>query len=373
MRKNSYILLLFMLVSMLTYGQDKKIKDVPDIQKMSWQQVATKMPEAWYGTDEAKRIADNVLLYQYKIGGWPKNIGFHKPANKEEIEQIRKSEVGATFDNDATTTEMIFLAKVYAQQKDGKYKEAFDKALNYTLEAQYPNGGWPQFYPYRKGQSIGYSSQITYNDNAMVNIMNFLKSVFDGDELFAPMQVSEKIKDDARKAFDKGVECILKTQIVVDEKPTVWCAQHDEKTLAPAKARSYELESFSGAESAYIVLLLMHIDNPTPQVQKAVLGAVNWFENHKIEGIRYEKTRDENGKAIRTAIQDVDAKPIWARFYDLDTEKPFFCDRDGVKKASVSEIGSERRNGYNWYTDDAKKVLEYFPKWTKKWNVDTTQ
>jgi hypothetical protein len=44
----------------------------------------------------------------------------------------------------------------------------------------------------------------------------------------------------ARQAIDKGVECILKTQVVQEGKLTVWCAQHDERTLAPAKARAYE-------------------------------------------------------------------------------------------------------------------------------------
>ena len=32
------------------------------------------------------------------------------------------------------------------------------------------------------------------------------------------------------KAFDKGIECILATQIVTDGQLTVWCQQHDRET-----------------------------------------------------------------------------------------------------------------------------------------------
>lgn len=57
---------------------------------------------------------------------------------------------------------------------------------------------------------------------------------------------------------------------------------------------------------------------------------------------------------------------LWARFYDLDTQKPFFCGRDGVKHDSVTEIERERRAGYGWYTDAPKKILKAYPKWLKK-------
>ena len=72
----------------------------------------------------------------------------------------------------------------------------------------------------------------------------------------------------------------------------MWCAQHDETTLAPAKARSYELPSFSGSESVGITLLLMSIENPSEDIITAVHGAVQWFGNNKIEGIKLEREID---------------------------------------------------------------------------------
>ena len=60
------------------------------------------------------------------------------------------------------------------------------------------------------------------------------------------------------KAFNKGIECILATQIIKDGEPSVWCQQNDRETLKPAPARAYELPSYCSAESAGIVRLLLY-------------------------------------------------------------------------------------------------------------------
>ena len=147
---------------------------------MDWKQVATKMPNEWYASGNAKLVAENVLLCQKDVGGWSKNKPYHHQFSEVEIAQFikDKSEIGATFDNGATITELRFLANVYSHFKDNRYKQAFEKGLDYIFAAQYENGGWPQFFPFRKGKSVAYASQITYNDNAMVNIMLFLNDLF---------------------------------------------------------------------------------------------------------------------------------------------------------------------------------------------------
>lgn len=335
-------------------------------QNKRWSRVATSMPIEWYKSDEAKLVAENVLLAQKEIGGWEKNKNFHRKLSDSEKSYYlnNKFEIGATFDNDATTTELRFLAKVYAHNKDERYKKAFEKGLNYIFIAQYENGGWPQFYPVRKG-SVDYSGHITYNDDAMVNTMNFLNEIILDNEEFAALQISNEIKEKAKTAFNKGVQAILDTQIIVDGQPTVWCAQHDEITLEPAKARSYELASFSGAESVNIVLLLMEIDNPSEEIVASIKGAVQWFENNKIEGIRIENTINKDGKRDQVVVEDKNAPAIWGRFYDLETSKPFFCSRDGVKRNTLAEISYERRNGYGWYTDKPAELLRKYPKWLK--------
>lgn len=350
-------IVLISLSSTLSFAQNKS----SDYLHLKWKDVATKMPSEWYASDEAKLVAENILLYQKDIGGWEKNKNFHRLLSESDKEKIlqRKPKKGATFDNRATITELRFLAKVYAKLKDERYKQAFEKGLDYIFISQYANGGWPQFYPLKGG----YANHITYNDNAMVNTMNCLKDIISDDKKYASMQISDARKAKAQKAFDKGIECILKTQIMVDNQPTVWCAQHDETSFAPAKARSYELKSFSGAESVGITLLLMNIENPSPDVITAVNGAEHWFENNKVEGLKIKREINEEGKKNKMVVEDENASPIWGRFYDLETGKPYFCDRDGIKKNTLAEIGYERRNGYGWYTNAPKKVLVKYPEW----------
>lgn len=338
-----------------------------DLSGLSWNKVASRMPVEWYATEQAVQIADTVLAYQTALGGWPKNTGFHKIVNHEEMAKIKGSGIGATFDNGATITEMRFLAKIYSYKKDIKYKLAFMKAFNYILISQYDNGGWPQFYPIRKGRSVAYSGCITFNDNAYINVMNLLRDIFLDSEEIKVFNLDEVIKEQARSSFEKGLQCILDTQIRINGERTVWCAQYDPKTLEPVKARAYELPSFSGAESAKITLLLMSIPNPTQEIIASVQGAVKWFEEHKIENMAYERYLDEEGEK-NSRVVPAKGNIIWARFYDLNTGKPFFCDRDGVQRSSIDELSKERRGGYSWYVSSPIQVLNNYPIWTKQNN-----
>ena len=143
---------------------------------------------------------------------------------------------------------------------------------------------------------------------------------------------------------------------------TVWCAQHDEKTLQPANARSFELISLSGSESAAIVQFLMNQKNPSEEMKNAIVNAVKWFDQAKIRGYKFEVSRDPVKGKQQNLVKDANSV-IWARFYDISSGEPFFSGRDGVKKKSIYEIEAERRNGYAWYGTWPGKVLKEYPKW----------
>lgn len=287
-------ILLCVLLAGLTGIQAQVTKTYKEKQMYkNWVKMAPKLEDAFFNTPEALRIADNVLLYQQTTGGWPKNIFMPAELSQQELEDVlaAKDDVNAsTIDNDATSTEIRYLSRIYLATHIEKYKDAALEGIRYILKSQYPNGGWPQFWP----RPTGYYTHITYNDNAMVNVMNLLREVY---EKKAPYTyVPDSICEKARAAFDKGVECILKTQVKQNGKLTVWCAQHDEHTLAPAKARAYELPSLSGAESDNIVLLLMSIPNPSPEIIASVEAAVEWFKENKITGIMRETFTNNEGK-----------------------------------------------------------------------------
>lgn len=340
-----------------------------------WKQIARSYPDEFFKTPEARRIAQNVLDYQRITGGWPKNLPIHRELGQERdvVLADKGKRNDSTTDNDATITEMTYLARLYnvlasennpADRADmNKYKEAFLKGLQFMLSGQYKNGGWPQFWP----DNHGYQIHITYNDDAMVQTMQVIRDLRDGKAPFGNL-VDAKMRKKLAAAFDKGVECILNTQIVVNGKPTVWCQQHDRETLKPAPARSFELASYCSSESASLVKLLMEIPNPSNRIKEAVNGAMEWFESHKLMGIRLESYRDKNGQNDRRVVNDSKAGPIWARYYDLENEQPFFCDRDGVPKKHLSEIGHERRNGYGWYSDGPARLYRLYNRWKAKYN-----
>lgn len=337
-----------------------------DISKLSWGRIVNKMPASWYASEHAVRLGDTLLTYQTDRGGWPKNVKWHIRINHDEMQKIRKTGIGATIDNNATTTEMRYLAKVYAATGLQRFREGFLHAVSYILEAQYDNGGWPQFYPPRP--NVPYSACITYNDNATLNVLLMLRDISGNADYLKSLALSDSLRTAASAAFDRGIRCILDTQIKVNGKPTVWCAQHDAVTLVPAKARAYELPSFSGAESAGLVLLLMELPNPTPEVVAAVKGAVEWFESHVIADSKFVRRQDNAGVSDAMLVHSP-GNHVWARFYDLDTGEPFFCDRDGIKRNSVEQLGDDRRNGYGWYITSPDKVLNTYPKWKKKHNI----
>jgi PelA/Pel-15E family pectate lyase len=323
-----------------------------------------KHPADWFAGKEARRIAANILSYQADSGGWPKNVD-----TSAEPFQGDRQKLAPTFDNSATTDELRFLARMHLATKDESYRKAFEKGLDYILRAQYPTGGWPQFYPPGKA----YHRHITFNDNAMVRLMNFLRDTSTADG-YAFLDAGRK--EAARTAFERGVQCILKCQIRVNGRLTAWCAQHDEQDYSPRPARSYELVSLSGAESVGLAALLMSIDHPGPDIVQAVEGAVAWLEAAKLTGIRVvevEDARAPKGKDLRV-VEDAAAPPLWARFYGIETNQPIFCDRDGVARKRLADIGYERRNGYAWYGSWPDTLLaQEYPKWKKKTRVSAVQ
>lgn len=331
---------------------------------IKWQDCLKQKPE-WYGSDEAVRIADNVLLYQRDTGGWYKNTDMAVVLTAKEKTNLiqEKQKADSNIDNGATYTQLAYLARVYQAKKLERHKEAFLKGVDYLLKAQYANGGWPQYYP----RLTGYYKHITFNDGAMIGVMKLMRDIAKKKSPYTFVDEDRRLK--AEKAVEKGIECILKTQVVVQGQRTVWCAQHDEVTLAPVGARKYELASLSGAESVGIVRFLMGINNPSEQVIEAIESAVAWFEKSKITGIRWiEKPDASKIKGFdRVVIKDSTAGPLWARFYEIGSNRPIFVGRDGLIKYNVAEIEDERRNSYQWYISTPAELLnEDYPAWRKK-------
>lgn len=303
-------------------------------------------PDIWFEGAEGKKTTASILSWQSSLGSWPKNQDHTGKAFTGD-----RSKLKGTFDNSGTTGELRYLARAHRATGDENCRSAFLRGYDHILVAQYANGGWPQFSP----PGRGYPRHITFNDGSMVRLLEFLRET--------SMDKSNKMLDEdrreaARKAIARGIDCIVKCQVRVDGVLTAWCAQHDLVTLAPALGRSYELPSLSGSESAGILRFLMTLEKPSDEVVRAVQAGAAWFEAVKIEGVRVVVIKGD-----KQLIGDRSAEPLWARFYEIESPRPFFCDRDGVKKYALSEIGKERRNGYAWYGSWGKSVANDYAKW----------
>lgn len=310
-------------------------------------------------------LAEKILLYQLPIGGWGKQLNDKSVVNynliidKNLLKKIKETgDDHATIDNNATSKEINGLIKAYNETKNPQYLKSAEKGISYLLLMQYSNGGFPQYYP-----NTGlYRKQVTYNDNAMINALSVLYNVAEGKNGFDVVDL--KLKEKSKIAVQKGIECILKTQVLQKGNPTIWADQYNEITLQPDKARAFEPISLATGESVGIVRFLM-MQPVTFEIEKSVKSAVNWFKQNKIEGYSYNVTK-QNGKTVRVLAEEKNSV-IWARFYDVNTNKPIFGDRDGSVKYNYNEVSEERRNGYSWFGDFADKLInKEFPKWVEK-------
>jgi len=313
---------------------------------------------------DLRQTAETVFLYQRSSGGWPKGYDRSEKLSSERKKRVLgwRQKKEATIDNGATHTEIRLLAKAFQQLGDERFEKAALRGIIYLLDAQYENGGWPQTYP----DPTGYHQHVTFNDGAMIGVMEVLSSIAQKDRDFSFVPDPTRLR--CSKAVKKGIEFILRAQIRLKGRLTVWCAQHDRKTLLPTGARSYELPSLSGHESVRIVRFLMIIEKPDERVRNSIESAVAWFDQAKITEVR-QVLVDAPGTPKGTdkkMMPDPDAPPLWGRFYDLKNEKSFFCSRDGIPRDSIDQISYERRNGYSWLGEYARGLLaKDYPNWKK--------
>lgn len=293
----------------------------------------------FYASEQAKKIADIMVSFQTPAGGWTKKLSAEDGERVKGMSWSTQSNsltnfhyVG-TFDNRATTEQIRLLAGVYKATNDKKYLDSFTKGMDYIFSAQYPNGGFPQCYPLEHA----YHDLITLNDAAMINILKILHEVSLGENEFT--FASPELKERAGKSLAKGLDCLLKMQITINGKKTVWCAQHECISLKPAAARLKEPPSLSGGESAAVLKFLMTIKKPTPEIIKCIEDALVWFKDNKVMNPE---------KNVET----------WARFYDLQSGKPIFAGaEDGLLYDNFAEMKKHNHVGYDYYTNQAKDVV----------------
>lgn len=313
-----------------------------------------------YPPEQVREIAANILLFQRANGGWPKDYDMLAVLTAEQKQALRDSyeRTDTTFDNHTTHTQVAYLARAYGVTGDEALRAACLRGLDYMLAQQYPNGGFPQ----RMLGSKGIGGRITLNDGVMIGVLGVLKDAADVRPEFAWLDAARRER--ARTAVAKGVECLLKCQIRVGETLTGWCQQHDETTFAAVGARTFELASICAGDTAEVVYFFMRWARPDAAMLASADAAMTWLRAVQLNGIRVEKIKAPRAEFARhdtetdtVVVPDAKALPLWARSYEIGTNRPIFASRDGVKVYSLAEVDRERRTGSGWYVAAPRRLV----------------
>lgn len=298
------------------------------------------------GSPEAATLAASLLTWQIPCGGWSKAIDYLKGPRLPGMAWTSQKDpwhYAATLDNRATTGQLEFLAAHHQAAPSDKMADAIRRGVQWLLDAQFPSGGWPQVYPLEGG----YHDSITLNDGAMQHALEVLTVVRDGSGGFGFLPPD--LRAAAGGAVSRGIQCLLRSQLTREGKPTAWCAQHHPVTLAPLGARAYEPPSLSGSESCDLVRWLMTLPQPDKAVTASIDGAIAWFESVRLPG-------EKHGDA-----------PRWARFYDLQSHTPIFQGKkDHIIYKDFAEMARHNPLGYDYFTTRPNDLAG---KWAARWRA----
>lgn len=335
-----------------------------------------------YEDSQLAGISENMLYLQNADGGWAKNYDWLRKYSLEELQTLREKNKAnkpltydvkssgkmSSMDNRNGYAQIEYLSKVYKQIKDKRYIDCIVRALDLIISVQHPeSGGWT-------GSDV---FAITYNDDLMSGVLRTFRDISRNDDLygFLPKETREKCAE----AYNRGIKCILDTQIktTVDGKEvlTAWCQQHDHKTLKPIWARAFEPPSITSQESMRVVQLLMEDENPTEEIKNSIVSAMEFFNRddiriHGVKRVLVDAPHDPTSKKYPDSEyvlqEDKDAPDLWARFYDIETLKPIYCDRERKFVKTYNELSRERRNGYHYINNWPEKYFPVFEAWKEK-------
>ncbi len=310
--------------------------------------------------DAAKDAAHALARGQLESGGWAYSIDFEPEAfarfyrrsdrGRLDEREAAKRNNSTTYDDDNTQSAPRYLMAVVAAMdaaaagsavapeggREREIRQALDYGLEKIIEAQYPNGAWPQRYdgsprapedyPVKPAvipddwareqpERHQYGSFYTFNDHTIVDCIRTLMEAYDR---FG--------RDECREAALRGGEFIRLAQL--PEPQPVWAQQYN-PAMEPDWARAFEPPAVCSGESVGVLnaLIDLYLATGEERFLEPIPRALAWFGRSEIR------------------------PGIWARYYELGTNHPIYGDRDGRVYYALSEISEERQRGYAWERD----------------------
>jgi len=262
-----------------------------------------------YYYQAAAKAADALIAGQHRSGGWNYFIDFAGPASAKKwystiganawrLEEFQHYSDKATLDDAGTSEAMQFLLRIYLEKRDRHFKPALDKAINFVLQSQYANGGWPQRWPYDPSFPA-YQSYITFNDDVAAENIKFLLMLHHtlGDARAVP-------------AIRRAMNIFVATQQSAPQ--AGWGLQHT-LDLKPAGARTYEPKALVTHVTAANVEQLLDFYRLTGNRKflARIPEAIDWLAS-----VQLPKDEARKGRNFPT-------------FVEIGTNRPLYVHRRG--------------------------------------------
>lgn len=305
---------------------------------------ATKDERHWLA---AQAAALALVRGQLESGGWDYLIEFDPRARRNwayrtdsrgDTAATPRQRNITTFDDDNTQSALRFLLAFVSAATNRpsaelkRIREALDYGLAKMIEAQYPNGAWPQrfsgqahdpdSFPVRPARvpkdwpriwpRADYSGFYTLNDNTQQDCIRTM------------LEAGRRLGDSRYlESALKGGEFLILARL--PEPQPGWAQQYN-FDMEPAWARAFEPPSVCSNESADAMRMLvdLFLETGEPKFLEPIPPFVAWLKRSQIGTDR------------------------WARYYELETNQPIYGDRDGKVHYTLAEVSDERQRGYAW-------------------------
>lgn len=315
----------------------------------------------------ARDAAHALVRGQLHSGGWHYRIEFNpqsrrawsyradgegQPPNRpaaagwDEWKKRRFKGNQTVLDDDTTQSATRFLIRYDAATdfRDEKVHQAATQALSSLLNAQYPNGGWSanydQFparppsaavYPVQKAKFPAEWPRTWPKDftGCYVTNDNLMSDMIDTMLLAADVYGDARYRASAQRAGD----FLILAQM--PEPQPAWAQQYD-KDMLPVWSRAFEPPAISGGESQGIMLALLRLHRATGD--EKYLGPIP-------SAIDYlKRSRRSDGRL--------------ARFYELETNRPIYFQRDAQGKHQLTYSDERVASGYGYIVDSRLDRIE---------------
>ena len=290
---------------------------------------------------------NNMISWQAPNGGWSKNTDFY--SNKRQKAQYFGQEPSyvSTIDNKATIIQVLQLKEALKAYQHEYIAESLHRAIHFLLNAQYPNGGFPQVYPLVGG----YHDLVTYNDDALSLILKIFDDLVHSPDAY---KLSPELIQKVTKAFHLLIARLEQDQHSAGADKAAWGQQHHPLNFSLQPARAYEMASLASMETANMLAVLIDLKTSSPSIEMMITKGCKWIDKTKMSAKKWQRYPDRASEIINGDSDDI----IWPRFISVTSSKALFGDRDGKIYDSVDKVSLERQLGYAWYHASPKAALE---------------